>query len=489
MENISRPLNIKKVAISLLAFLILFTFNSCKDELVEMPRQVVEENFYKNAGDVESAVNATYLPFRSAGFTASYTAIVDTENDWGYGRGSRSQYNSWTAFNSTNRNRAQGIWNSFYQAIRNANLVIRNAPTGLPTGQTEINQFVDEAKFMRAYFYFQLVRCWGGVPIRTVDNMEEKDLGRNSADEVYNLIVTDLLEAEAGLPTEQSQLGRPTKYAAKTMLADVYMDMGNYSQARDLAQQVINSGVYSLVPVQTRDDFWNIFGPEILTSSEEIWYIKYSRQQGQGNFMGWIVNHASTELYNFGGAFAHFANARDAFYQNWPDNDLRKALWDFADFGFADSTIVTRKFPDPNAVTRNDIATDFPLYRYAEVLYIFAEADARVAGGPTVEAMELVNQVRRRGYGEDINMPSSLDFDIANYNLDSFIDLVIQERGYEFTFEAKRWFTLKRTGKLAEILLQNRGVTVPEARYLWPIPNSEMNFNDLVNDADQNPGY
>lgn len=468
---------------------LLFVFTSCEDLLDEAPKQVVVENFYTNAGDVEAAVNATYLAFRSAGFTASFTAIIDTENDWGYGRGSRSQYNSWTAFNSTNRGRAQGVWNTFYQAIRNANLVIGNAPTGLAEGQTEVNQSVAEARFMRAYYYFQLVRCWGGVPLRTVDNSEEKDLARSSPDQVYDLIVSDLIAAESGLPTEQSDLGRPTSYAAKTMLADVYMDLGNYSEARALAQQVINSGVYSLVPVQTRDDFWNIFGPETSTSSEEIWYVKHTRQPGQGNFMGWIVNHSSTGLFSFGGAFAHFANANDRFYQDWPDNDLRKALWDPADFGFADGTIVSRKYPDPNAVALRDAATDFPLYRYAEVLYQFAEADARVAGGPTTEAMELVNQVRRRGYGEDINTPSPLDFDIANYNLDSFIDLVIQERGYEFTFEAKRWFTLKRTGKLAEILLENRGVTVPQARFLWPIPVSEMNFNDLVNDADQNPGY
>ena len=489
MKNIIISSKLKNAALSLMAIGLLFVFTSCEDLLDEAPKQVVEENFYTNAGDVEAAVNATYLPFRSAAFTASYTAIVDVENDYGYGRGSRSQYNSWTAFNSTNRNRAQGIWNLFYRAIRDANLVIRNAPTGLAEGQTEVNQLVAEARFMRAYYYFQLVRCWGGVPLRTVDNNEEKDLARSSADQVYDLIVSDLIAAESGLPPEQSHLGRPTSYAAKTMLADAYMDIGNYSEARALAQQVINSGVYSLVPVQTKDDFWNIFGPEISTSSEEIWYIKHTRQRGQGNFMGWIVNHASTGLFSFGGAYAHFANANDRFYQDWPENDLRKALWDLADFGFADGTIVSRKFPDPSAITLRDGATDFPLYRYAEVLYIFAEADARVAGGPTAEAMDAVNQVRRRGYGEDINMPSPLDFGIANYNLSSFIDLVIQETGYEFIFEAKRWFTLKRTDKLAEILLANRGVTVPEARYLWPIPVSEMNFNDLVNAADQNPGY
>ncbi len=325
--------------------------------------------------------------------------------------------------------------------------------------------------------------------MRTVENMEVKDVARSSAAQVYDLIVADLTNAEAGLPLTQSKIGRPTKYAAKTMLADAYMDLNMFQEARTKAKEVIDSKVHSLVPMETRDDWYKILGPEVLTTPEEIFYVKYSRQTGMGSFMGWIVNHASTGLFNFGGAQAHFANARDGFYQKWPDNDLRKELWDMVDFGFADSTIVTRKYMDQNALGQSDAGMDLPLYRYAEVLYIYAEADARVAGAPTTEAMEALNQVRRRAYGEDPLTASPSDFDIANYNLDSFIDLVIEERGYEFVFEAKRWFTLKRTGKLAEILLENRGITVPEARYLWPIPNSEINFNELVNDADQNPGY
>ena len=487
MKNIK---SIKYTIVSVFLISGLIMNSACEDQLVEAPKDIVIENFYQNAADVEAAVNAAYLPFHSGAFTASFTAVVDTENDWGYGRGSRAQYNDWTAFNSTNINRAQGVWNLFYQGVRNANLVILNAPRDLDQGQDEVNTFIAEAKFLRAYYYFQLVRCWGGVPLRTVDNMEDRDLPKSSESEVYDLIVTDLIEAEAGLPDEQSQIGRPTSYAAKTMLADVYMHLGRYSDALLKSREVIDASVYSLVPVTERDDFWNIFGPDVLTSSEEIWFVKYSRQEGLGNFMGWVVNHSSSGLFSFGGAFAHFANARDPFYKNWPDNDLRKDLWDFADFGFADSTIVTRKFPDPDAITLADAATDFPIYRYAEVLYIFAEAEARQAGMATANAMEAINQVRRRGYGEDPDIPSPNDFQLSDYNdLETFIDLIIEERGYEFIFEAKRWFTLKRTGKLDEVLLENRGVVVPEARYLWPIPVSEMNFNELINDADQNPGY
>ena len=90
MKNIILPLNITKAALSLMAFCGLFVFTSCEDMLEEAPKEVVVENFYTNAGDVASAVNACYLPTRGGGFTASFYVIVDVENDYGYGRGSRS---------------------------------------------------------------------------------------------------------------------------------------------------------------------------------------------------------------------------------------------------------------------------------------------------------------------------------------------------------------------------------------------------------------
>ena len=113
----------------------------------------------------------------------------------------------------------------------------------------------------------------------------------------------------------------------------------------------------------------------------------------------------------------------------------------------------------------------------------------RAAGAPTAEAVEALNKVHRRAYGYDPNAPSPADVNIADYDEESFVDLVIQERGYEFIFEGKRWFDLKRTGKADEILLANRGIAIAPVHYLWPIPVNEMNFNDALNASDQNPGY
>src|SRR5690606_35725393 len=124
------------------------------------------------------------------------------------------------------------------------------------------------------------------------------------------------------------------------------------------------------------------------------------------------------------------------------------------------------------------------------VLLIYAEAATRVAGSPTEEAVESLNQVRRRAYGHHPSSPSPVDLKIEDYDAESFVDLVLRERAYEFQFEGKRWYDLKRTGTAAEVILATKGKTIAEAHYLWPIPTDELNFNKALDpNVDQNPGY
>lgn len=491
MKTISSYIGFAKAAKNFTAVWFVLAAVSCQDNMLEeSPRDIVAENYYNTASELETAVNAIYSPLRTGGFIGNYMAPLDAHTDWGFGRGSRAVFNDFQGLNTTWANSVGAVWGLFYLSIRNANFVLVNAPKANSATAEDKARYMAEARFLRAYNYFQLVRCWGAVPIRTEDNMEQKDVPRSSVQSIYELIVADLRDAEANLPEDQSLVGRPTKYAAKTMLADVYLHLEMYDEARDLAREVMDSNKFSLVPVEAPDDFAaDIWGPDIITTPEEIFFLKFARQLGQGNFMGWVLNHPSTGLFNFGGAYAHYSDARIPFYKNWDNNDLRKGLWNRINFGLGDSTLVSRKFVDQNAASQNDAGMDHPLYRYSEVLLIYAEASARAAGGPTPEAIEALNKVHRRAYGEDPNAPSPFDFNIADYNEDSFVDQVIEERGYEFIFEGKRWFTLKRTGKAAELIMANRGKQIAEKHYLWPIPLSEMNFNDAINAENQNPGY
>lgn len=466
---------------------ILLIGTSCQELLEEEPKSVTTEFFYNTREEIEAGVNAIYTPMRMN--RAEHIVVLDSHTDWGYGRGSRANYNDFSGFNSSNINVAAARWRAFYQSIRNANLVIENAPGGSSISQDDIDRYIAEAKFLRALAYFDLVRNWGGIPLRTELNVRETDVPKSTVEEVYDFIVADLLEAESNLPEEPAHIGRPTRYAAKTLLADVYLNLNRFDEARDLADEVIQSGKFSLVPVSSFEDIqWNLFGPELNTTPEEIFHFKYT-QPDQGNWILWVLNHPSTGLFSFGGAYAHYSNATNKFYVSWDDRDLRKAMWDQIDFGLGPTTLVSKKYVDPNAASQGGGSNDLPIYRYAEVLLIYAEAASRAAGGPTPAAMEVLNQVHRRAYGEDPEQPSPVDFELEDYDAEFFLDLVIRERGYEFQFEGKRWLDLKRTGKAAETILDVRGIQVAERHYLWPIPVDELNFNKAMGPEDQNPGY
>jgi len=474
----------------IVAVCLLLTLVACKDELEEHPRDVVAENYYNTPEEIETAMNAVYSPLRNGNFVGNYLAPLDAHTEWGYGRGSRAVFNDFQGLNTTWANSVGGVWGLFYLSIRNANYILLNTPEAPDVSDEDKARFMAEARFMRAFSYFHLVRAWGGVPIRTESNLSEKNIPRSDVGSVYSLIVDDLNYAVANLPSDQADVGRPTLYAAKTMLADVYLNMKRYGDASTLAKEVIDANKYSLVPITTPDEFsTDIWGPDIVSTPEEIFFLKFARQLGQGNFITWVLNHPSTGLFNFGGAYAHYSDATIPFYTNWNDSDLRKGLWDKVNFGLGNNTLVSRKFADKSAASQNDSGNDQPMYRYSEVLLIYAEAATRAAGAPTADAVEALNKVHRRAYGQDPNMPSAFDVNIADYNEDTFVDKVIEEEGYEFIFEGKRWFTLKRTGKAAELVLTNRGKVIAEKHYLFPIPLSEMNFNDAINQEDQNPGY
>ncbi len=469
-----------------IAFIVLFS--ACSDILEENPKSIASETFYNTANEVEAAVNAIYTPLHGSQFV-SYFTILAPSSDLVYGRGSIAIIDEYSGFSTANITNMGYVWTALYLSVRNANVVIKNIPNGTKTTEDEKAQYMAEAKFLRAFDYFTLVRLWGGVPLRTEETMNELDIARSSVDEVYNLILSDLGYAEEKLPDTPRLLGTPSKWAAKTLLSDVYLSKKNWSGARDKAQEVITSGKYSLVEVNEPDDFEKIYGADVLTSSEEIFYFKYNDQSGFPlmNFM-----HKSGDGYQpYGGNWYSFWSTTDNFfYKNWDDNDFRKQhnyyKWDI---GLGDNTLLFKKYIDPNATT-NKNSNDWPIYRYAELLLIYAEAANNANNGPTAQAVECLNEVHRRAYGYNPKISSPVDFKIEDHNKDSFFELVLREKGCETVLEAKRWFDLVRTGKAAEKIKEAEGKDVAESMYLWPIPIVETNFNKAIDPvADQNPGY
>jgi hypothetical protein len=467
-------------------------FASCSKQLEEHPKLSNVNAFYETLQDAETSTGAIYPPLRPEGAHTYYQIISDALGDFLIPNNSWLPLNNYTILDNTNRNRTETIWEAFYLSIRNANLVIGNLPNSKTLSDEIKARYVGEARFMRALLYFQLVRNWGAIPLRTDQNMDQPDIPKSPESAVYDLIQNDLLYAEANLPDKGLQGGRPSKWAAKAVLADVYLQLKNYPEALAKSQEIINSGKFSLVPVREATDFLNVFGPEVTGSPEEIFYLYYARQSGHGNAMTLYEAHPNTPYANGAGYFSFYTDpTKINAFRDWDENDLRKQYNTYPfQFGRGDDTYLIRKFQDAQAITGGFGGNEYPWYRYTDVLAIFAEASNEVNNGPTDEAVEALNQIHRRAYGYDANAPSPVDFSAADYTKSTFLRLIVQERGYETLLEGKRWMELKRLNLVQEYILASKGLNVESTMLLWPIPLKELNYNKAMDPvADQNPGY
>lgn len=299
------------------------------------------------------------------------------------------------------------------------------------------------------------------------------------------------------LPEQAPIAGRPSKWAAKTALSDVYLYLEEYQLASSTALEVIEANQYSLEPVSQPEDFNNLFG---LTASspEEIFYFKYNQNSKSSLIL--FTQEINTPYFGSAGYGVFNWDKLNPYYVEWEDGDLRKEFnWYESEkantylpgqpaFSQDAVHICPKKYNDPDGTAT--IATfDFPVYRFAELLLIYAEATAYVENGPTADAMEKLNMVHRRAYGYDVNSPSPVDFNVEDYDLTTFVDLIIQERGYEFQFEGKRWFDLVRSGRVYDNMEKYIFRSVAEKHLLWPIPSLEFDLNEAMGPEDQNPGY
>ncbi len=479
---------------SLLIIFSALLLASCKKMLEEKPKSIAAELFYNTPAEVEAGLNAIYGPVRTGTVLgALFECQMEIYTEYMYGRGSHAPLNDYVGLDNTNITRVGGMWTELYHAIRNANIVIQKTPAGENLSDADREKYIAEARFLRGLWYFYLVRNWAGVPLRTEFNMDSINLKRSSEAETYAFILEDLQYAEQHLPDEPRLNGTPDKLAAKTVLTDVLMNLHRYDDAKVKAGEVIASNEFSLVNVTVPEDFDKIFGPEVVQSSEEIFYIKYSRTpSGQGFSYPQYAHYPGTGYYPPGGYYTFYSDTeKNTFIKNWDKNDLRYIFnWYPQTFGLGSTTILNRKFSDRTTTTSG--GNDYPMYRYADVLLFYAECVAQADGAPNADAMEKLNMVHRRAYGKDpLVADAGVDFKLSDYSTkEAFVDLVVKERGYENCNEAKRWPDLKRLGIAEETILAMKGITVQPKHLLWPIPTTEYNYNKAIDPVkDQNPGY
>ncbi|GHB54279.1 RagB/SusD family nutrient uptake outer membrane protein [Persicitalea jodogahamensis] len=483
----------KQIAIIVLLSCVFF---QCEDALVESPKSfIAKTNFYKNADDANAALTAAYS---SVDRGIAFMALLECRSDYADGRGSQQTISVYDKpLDNTNQARVFTSWDNLYQGINRANSVLDNVP-GIPMDEKLKKQILAEAKTLRAFFYSNLVKYWDGVPIRKEEltDLAQVPAPRKPAQEVWDFIKADLTAAipdmAPSFPVGLS--GRATSWAAKMLLADAYLNTGEWAKARDLADDVIKNGPFKLLEIKQPNDFLNkMYGPGVVTYDEDIWSEHHTPTNGNQipTYLHRVVGGVSLAS---GGFFA-WLPVMSSYLGTWDKKDLRQQynLYTYIARAPGDTVYLPqpsplfKKYQDPAASCNSCAQNNVPIFRLVEAYLVYAEAASQAEGAPSVLATERLNIVRRRAYGLPLNTPSSVDIK-AGLAQKAFRDAVIQERGYEFPLEMKRWNDLLRAGTAAE-KIKATGKAWSDVSLLFPIPVDEINNNSALTQADQNPGY
>lgn len=445
----------KKNIIIILAILALA---GCKKDFLDLnpTSDANAEAFYITAADFNSAVIGAYEKLK--GYPSIYFELSSYRSDelslGAPTAGTQDRYDLDKFQDNSSNNILLDAWALYYNGINRCNEII----TRIPEADFDTNlkaQYLAEAKFIRAYHYYNLVKFWGAVPlildvISPTDALKAK---RISADEVLNTIASDLRSCVTDLPPSYyaTNIGRATSGAASALLAKILMEQKKYGEVVSVLTPVI--GKYNLLP-KVED----VFSVNNKNNSEVIFSIRFNKDIDDAGHGLWLsTNSSASSLIP-----PLMLNAYDT-------NDKRKNLLVYQRSGTSNSYL-PKKFYDVISPTTRDVGNDWILLRYAEVLLMYAEAMNEVKYESNGLAFKYLNEVRQRA-----TQNSTPLFTNANFpDQTSFREAVYKEYQLELPYEGQRWFTLTRTGKAASVMLQNEGATVPAFRLIFPVPQSEV---------------
>ena len=476
-KNVSSYLIIKLI-------FIVFMIQSCSDEFLEIEaNQIVAEAINEEqAIELVNGVYNIFLTWQVSSFSWNgITSIAsdDAEKGSDFGdTGSDKHLLDALEHDPTSISVAE-IWEGHFNGVQRANQAINRIQSFNELESGLKNRLIGEAKFLRGLLYFRLTQTFGGLPLISdtpdINSPLEELLMRSSKEETFSFIETDLLAAIESLPEKSlypnTELGRATKGAAKTLLAKVYMYQSKWQEAFTLTNEVIFSGEYSLTP--NYEDIWKEIGEN---NQESIFEIqakggvaavgvdKYSLTQGargEGGW-GWGFNIPSQDLLN-----------------SYNEDDLRKdATIIFRGETLYDGRVVPESVVNPmyNQKAYSSSFTEYDqtgknirVLRYAEVLLINAEASFHLG----FDVSNSLNEIRNRAGLEPINNPTQLD--------------IWNERRWELAFEHDRYFDLVRQGRAAMVLQSIGKPFVIGKHELFPIPQVQIDLSNGI--LIQNPGW
>jgi hypothetical protein len=469
---------------------LLPLFQACTDDLQESPKTFISpENFFSNPDSYESAVKGIYSSV--AGYYSGNSMMMREMFSDINGTPSASFEQALPAYRNGSEPffyNTRGEWANSYTLIKNANFIIAELPKGTLSDASKA-ALTAEARFLRAYAYFQLVQFYGDIPLRTapIENYSNVQAPRHTQEEIYKLIFDDLLYAETNLPETAPQQGRVYKSVATAMLARVYLTSAgnpmkrteNYANAKLKALAVINSGKFSLV-----EDYAKVFQNTKYTS-ESIWEKLFVAGMG-GNGLHGI---SSTAV-----GYVPILLPATWFTASFPVGDQRR-IWGIQDnYKDPSGTVLSpffQKFVN-NTYTQTAASPSvsglldytIPILRLAEMYLIVAEAENEVAGPEN--AYQYINTIRKRARVDKAN--ASQVPDLKGLSKDQFRNAVLMERKWELYMEGNSWFDLKRTNTFNRIQeLRGADLLHPIGTYnqTWYIPDVEITNNNIP----QNPSY
>jgi len=497
----------RKITKALLAFSIIASLSvACSDDFIERDPvySISSDNYFNSEEEYYKGLVATYDILQSTyvnvilGEIASdntFSGGADANDVIGWQQVDEMKH---TPVNSNIRD----VWNWMFAGVNRASYILEFKDKTNFEGKAQI---IAEARFLRAYYQFELVKWFGGIPMKGDARFklgDELTIPRSTKEEVYTAIENDLKLAIADLNPIAPQVGRVTKGAAQALLGKVYLYEGKYDLAGPMLDNVINSGSYSLVKnvpangnVPANPAFDNLFEEVGENGSESVFEVQYTDVEGagfgclqcsEGNVAVGFSGPRSYEgpLFTSGFSFNVPTQEGAAIFE---ENDARRALTllDMSDCGCAyapaykDTGFFNRKYIPRKR--RKEAAGDLNLtnpnnyraIRYADVLLMAAEAFSRT-NNPG-KAQGYVNEVRSRAFGDN------------NHNITSSGDQLTQdildERRRELFGEGHRFFDLVRT-KQAEGKIPGY---IEGKNNLFPIPFEEIRFSN--NNWEQNPLY
>jgi len=487
------------LSIIILMITSLFLTTACSDEYLDNTKVYAEdsESFFNSEADYYNALVAAYDPLQSTfinvlmGEIASNNTLAGGESATDVPGYQQIDDMTHTPVNA----QLQNLWSWMYGGVNRAAYIIENQDKTDFEGK---NVIIGEARFLRAYYNFELVKWFGAIPIKPEGRFsvgDEKIIPRAPVNEVYNLIEEDLKYAVDNLEYTAPQIGRATKAAAEALLGKVYVYQDKFTEASDIFDSVITNGGFML-----ETDYNKIFEFQGENGVGSVFEVQYTDIQGAGfgclqcsegnvavGFQG--VRGYSGDLFTSGFSFnVPTQEMVDQFEAG--DNRKEVAILDIDAWATTTGATFTTGYEHTGFFNRKyiprkrsaDAAGDLNLtnpnnyraIRFADVLLLAAEANNRKAIPNDTKARLFLNRVRERAFGNTTNNITLSGSDLT--------DAIYHERRVELVGEGHHFFDLVRTGRGSEI----PGFT-PNKNEVFPIPIEEIQFSQ--GNWSQNEGY